>query len=152
MRVIDLPESMRNEYERQKNYLDKTVESLRRKLAHNSDQHRVNLTQTMSENVSLIQEIAELRREIKALRSNPGASEGSTSATAEGSSLTSKLGTSGVTAPLSTAAENDMLLELENNRIEIGRLQDMASNLEESLKTLIARSGVAAYEAPAPTK
>jgi len=86
VRVIDLPESMRNEYERQKNYLDKTVESLHRKLAHNSDQHPVNLTQTMSENVSLIQEIAELRKEIKALRSNPGANEGSAASPADGSS------------------------------------------------------------------
>jgi WD40 repeat protein len=133
VRVIELPESMKSEYERQKNYLDKTVESLRRKLVHNSDQHRVNLTQTMSENVTLIQEIAELRREIKALRTNPSESTGNTTPTPH----ESKAG--GTVSQLSSAAENDILLEIENNRIEIGRLKEMAGDLEASLKALMAR-------------
>ena len=135
VRVVDLPENMKMEYERQKNYLDKTVESLRRKLAHNSDQHRVNLTQTMSENVTLIQEIAELRREIKTLRTNPGVSESGTPIPAD----TAVSKASGIATPLSSAAENDVLLEIENNRVEIGRLKDMAGDLEASLKSLMAR-------------
>eukprot|EP00882_Tetradesmus_deserticola_P034328 GHRQ01039345.1.p1 GENE.GHRQ01039345.1~~GHRQ01039345.1.p1 ORF type:complete len:139 (-),score=44.68 GHRQ01039345.1:263-679(-) len=54
-----------NEYTRQRNYLEKTIDSLKRKLAADSEAHRADELRIMSQNVSLIRELNELRREIK---------------------------------------------------------------------------------------
>ena len=53
------------EYARQRNYLEKTIESLKRKLAADAEAHRTDELRIMSQNVSLIRELNELRREIK---------------------------------------------------------------------------------------
>jgi hypothetical protein len=54
------------EYARQRNYLEKTIESLKRKLAADAEAHRTDELRIMGQNVSLIRELNELRREIKA--------------------------------------------------------------------------------------
>lgn len=54
-----------SEYTRQRNYLEKTIDSLKRKLAADSEAHRADELRIMSQNVSLIRELNELRREIK---------------------------------------------------------------------------------------
>ena len=56
---------MNSEYTRQRNYLEKTIDSLKRKLAADSEAHRADELRIMSQNVSLIRELNELRREIK---------------------------------------------------------------------------------------
>merc|ERR1719446_41173 len=56
------------EYTRQREYLEKSVESLKRKLNRNMELHRSDNTRMMQENVSLIKEINELRREIKGMK------------------------------------------------------------------------------------
>ena len=53
------------EYTRQREYLEKSVESLKRKLNKNMELHRNDNARMMQENVSLIKEINDLRREIK---------------------------------------------------------------------------------------
>lgn len=53
------------EYARQRNYLEKTIESLKRKLAADAEAHRTDELRIMSQNVSLIRELNELRRQIK---------------------------------------------------------------------------------------
>lgn len=53
------------EYARQRNYLEKTIESLKRKLAADSEAHRADELKIMSQNVTLLRELNELRREIK---------------------------------------------------------------------------------------
>jgi hypothetical protein len=53
------------EYARQRQYLEKTVESLKKKLAADVETHRVEGLRVMQQNVALIKEINELRREIK---------------------------------------------------------------------------------------
>jgi phage host-nuclease inhibitor protein Gam len=53
------------EYARQRNYLEKTIESLKRKLAADAEAHRTDELRIMGQNVSLIRELNELRREIK---------------------------------------------------------------------------------------
>ncbi|WIA38592.1 hypothetical protein OEZ86_001902 [Tetradesmus obliquus] len=57
-----------SEYTRQRNYLEKTIDSLKRKLAADSEAHRADELRIMSQNVSLIRELNELRREIKTLK------------------------------------------------------------------------------------
>jgi hypothetical protein len=56
------------EYVRQRSYLEKTIESLKRKLAADSEAHRADELRIMSQNVTLIRELNELRREIKVRR------------------------------------------------------------------------------------
>lgn len=56
------------EYTRQREYLEKSVDSLRRKLNKNMELHRSDNHRMMQENVALIKEINELRREIKGMK------------------------------------------------------------------------------------
>lgn len=57
-----------SEYGRQRDYLERTVESLKRKLAKDAEKSRADNMRIMAEHVALVQEINELRREIKVLR------------------------------------------------------------------------------------
>merc|ERR1711972_655817 len=65
---LDLDTDMQKEYNRQRDYLEKSVDSLKRKLEKDSQAHRIDNMRIMQENVSLITEINHLRREINALR------------------------------------------------------------------------------------
>jgi len=56
------------EYTRQREYLEKSVESLKRKLAKNSELAKSDNMRMMQENVSLVKEINDLRREIKQMK------------------------------------------------------------------------------------
>lgn len=63
-----LDADIQREYNRQRDYLDKSVESLKRKLLKDSDVHRQDNTRILQENVQLIREINDLRREIDYLK------------------------------------------------------------------------------------
>ena len=65
-----MEEDIQKEYNRQREYLEKSVESLKRKLQKDMELHRSDNMRIMQENVSLIKEINELRREVKVLRSS----------------------------------------------------------------------------------
>merc|ERR1712232_1335914 len=64
----ELDSDIQREYNRQKDYLQKSVESLKRKLLKDSDVHRRDNTCALQENVALIREINELRRDIDCLK------------------------------------------------------------------------------------
>merc|ERR1719356_1382578 len=64
----ELDSDIQREYNRQRDYLEKSVESLKRKLLKDSDVHRQDNTRILQENVALIREINELRREIDYLK------------------------------------------------------------------------------------
>eukprot|EP01064_Diplonema_japonicum_P011612 TRINITY_DN1900_c3_g1_i2.p1 TRINITY_DN1900_c3_g1~~TRINITY_DN1900_c3_g1_i2.p1 ORF type:complete len:1214 (+),score=235.47 TRINITY_DN1900_c3_g1_i2:41-3643(+) len=61
-------EDIQKESNRQRDYLERTVESLKKKLVKDADTHRADANRIMHENVVLIQEINQLRREIKMLK------------------------------------------------------------------------------------
>jgi hypothetical protein len=65
---MDLDTDQQKEYNRQRDYLEKSVDSLKRKLEKDSHVHRIDNMRIMGENVSLIREINDLRREINALK------------------------------------------------------------------------------------
>jgi len=67
-KTIDLDTDMQKEYNRQRDYLEKSVDSLKRKLEKDSQVHRIDNMRIMQENVSLIREINDLRREINVLK------------------------------------------------------------------------------------
>merc|ERR1711865_1239159 len=59
---------IQREYNRQRDYLEKSVESLKRKLLKDSEVHRQDNMRILQENVALIREINDLRREINYLK------------------------------------------------------------------------------------
>lgn len=59
---------IQKEYSRQREHLERSVASLRKKLAKDSEIHRADNVRIMQENVSLIKEINDLRRELKIAR------------------------------------------------------------------------------------
>lgn len=61
--------NLEREAARQREYLEKTVDGLKRKLAKDSELHRTDNLRVMQENTALIKEINELRREIRTLKS-----------------------------------------------------------------------------------
>merc|ERR1719379_1425040 len=68
VKKMELDTDMQEEYNRQRDYLEKSVDSLKRKLEKDSQVHRIDNMRIMQENVSLIREINDLRREINALK------------------------------------------------------------------------------------
>lgn len=58
---------VQKEYNRQREYLEKSVESLKRKLAKDMEMHKNDNLRLMRENVSLTKEINELRREVNTI-------------------------------------------------------------------------------------
>merc|ERR1719321_2200199 len=72
---LDLDTDMQKEYNRQRDYLEKSVDSLKRKLEKDSQAHRIDNMRIMQENVSLIREINDLRREINTLKHERTAQE-----------------------------------------------------------------------------
>ena len=63
-----LDEDLQLEYARQREFLEKSIENLKRKLRKDSEAHKSDNTRLMNENVALIKEINELRREMKLAR------------------------------------------------------------------------------------
>jgi hypothetical protein len=77
-----LDEDIHREYQRQIEHLEKTVHSLKHKLHKDSETHKSENGRIMSENVALLKEINELRREMKsatmafATTAQPGTASG----------------------------------------------------------------------------
>eukprot|EP00824_Muranothrix_gubernata_P021577 TRINITY_DN4716_c0_g2_i2.p1 TRINITY_DN4716_c0_g2~~TRINITY_DN4716_c0_g2_i2.p1 ORF type:complete len:182 (+),score=32.48 TRINITY_DN4716_c0_g2_i2:335-880(+) len=63
-----LEADIQQEYERQREYLEKSVDSLKRRLTKDMELYRSENMRIMQENVSLIKEINELRRENKMMK------------------------------------------------------------------------------------
>eukprot|EP00744_Colponema_vietnamica_P001225 GILI01002055.1.p1 GENE.GILI01002055.1~~GILI01002055.1.p1 ORF type:complete len:1251 (-),score=376.19 GILI01002055.1:222-3974(-) len=68
MKVQEVDDDIQKEYNRQRDYLERSVESLKRKLAKDSQVHQQDNMRIMQENVALIKEINDLRREIKQIK------------------------------------------------------------------------------------
>jgi len=64
----ELDVDIQREYNRQRDYLEKSVESLKRKLLKDSEVHRQDNMRVLQENVALIREINKLRQEIDYLK------------------------------------------------------------------------------------
>ena len=59
---------MHQEFQRHRNYLERTVQGLQKKLIKDSSNFNKDSSRIMQENVALIKEINELRREITVAR------------------------------------------------------------------------------------
>uniref|UniRef100_A0A7S0VMW2 Cilia- and flagella-associated protein 57 n=1 Tax=Hemiselmis tepida TaxID=464990 RepID=A0A7S0VMW2_9CRYP len=114
-------QDIQKEYNRQRDYLEKTVESLKKKLSKDMDLHKTDSTRIMHENVALIKEINELRREIKALKQGgmrpPGGGATGKDTPASGRATSSRMGA-------------DPSKEIDMQREEIRRLRNRVDELE----------------------
>eukprot|EP00920_Eleutheroschizon_duboscqi_P009987 GHVT01023304.1.p1 GENE.GHVT01023304.1~~GHVT01023304.1.p1 ORF type:complete len:628 (+),score=105.56 GHVT01023304.1:452-2335(+) len=72
---VAVKDSVATELTRHRDYLENTVQSLKTKLAKDSQLHRQDNLKLMQENVSLIREINELRREIVSLKKDENLSK-----------------------------------------------------------------------------
>eukprot|EP00736_Rhodelphis_marinus_P001057 Rmarinus@m.11291 len=117
----EIDTDIHKEYQRQREYLEKSVESLKRKLQKDSELHRTDTRSIMQENQMLLKEINELRREVKALRQQQKALP-----LAAGDSRESRRGRGSARDP---RPPEQYERELEMQREEIGRLRDQVDQL-----------------------
>lgn len=76
MTMGQVDEGIQREYHRQRDYLERTVRSLKNKLDKDMQLHRTDNLRIMQENVALIKEINELRREIRQLKNKAAGGTG----------------------------------------------------------------------------
>ncbi|XRB08616.1 cilia- and flagella-associated protein 57 [Pycnococcus provasolii] len=105
LQLSAVDEDIQREYNRQREYLEKSVESLKRKLNKDQELHRTEGMRIMSENVSLIGEINLLRRDVRTLKA---------------ANRMNKPKKAGAPAP-------DYAREVEMQKAEIRRLRDALS-------------------------
>ncbi|KAM6217017.1 cilia- and flagella-associated protein 57 [Rhynchocyon petersi] len=67
--IAGLNTDLQQEYSRQREHLERNLATLKKKVVKESELHRTDYVRIMQENVSLIKEINELRRELKLTRS-----------------------------------------------------------------------------------
>lgn len=124
---------LEREAARQREYLEKTVDGLKRKLAKDSELHRTDNLRIMQENTALIKEINELRREIRALKSRlSGGAPPTASTSARGGGTGGRPG-----SPTDALALSEGLRkELDMQRDLISRLREDAAAKEARIRQL----------------
>lgn len=113
------------EYARQKEYLERSIDALKKKLAKDSAMHRADNLRVMQENMSLIHEINDLRRaqrELKQAISTDADRDRDAAATARSKRGTSRYGTG-----------SDASAIIAQNREELGRLKAEIRRLEDAM-------------------
>ena len=66
---MNVDQDIQKEYGRQREHLEKTVNSLKLKLSKDAEMHKADNIRIMQENVTLIKEVNDLRKELKNSRS-----------------------------------------------------------------------------------
>ena len=140
-RGLQVDQDIQKEYNRQRDFLEKTVDSLKRKLSKDTDLHKTDSTRIMQENVILIKEINELRREVKSLRQG-----GHPAATRKGSGTGKRTPLSGddVKGYLSKDLHKEIDMqreEIQRLRLRVDELQGIASNRPISREKLPPMEG-----------
>ena len=120
-RSATLESEVKEEFAAHTAFLAKTVESLKKKVNQDSDRHKQEISSVMGENLNLLREIHDLRKEIRTIRSTYSADTHQQGATSNGTQ--------------DTAHRDRFLKEIEANRAEMQRLRDRAQELEDQLRT-----------------
>ncbi|KAL6752180.1 WD repeat domain 65-like protein [Haematococcus lacustris] len=135
---------LEREAARQREYLEKTVDSLKRKLAKDSELHRTDNLRIMQENTALIKEINELRREIRSLRGRAGGTGPTMPGLAGASMVPGASGAAGgrLGGPVAGPHAHDMTeglrKELDMQRELISRMRDDANAKQARIRQLEA--------------
>lgn len=125
------------EQNRQRDYLEKSVESLKRRLAKDSEVHRQDNIKIMQENASLICEINDLRREVNLLRLER--QEARVQGTARCGSQTNKKtrDSSDASRDRRKSAEMQTLLESQKEQIVMltAQVEELQNKLQKGCQT-----------------
>ncbi|KAK1165059.1 hypothetical protein AOXY_G13492 [Acipenser oxyrinchus oxyrinchus] len=135
--IVGVDADIQKEYARQREHLERTVASLQKKLTKDTEIHRADNIRIMQENVTLIREINELRRELKVTRTHlhdleaenrlnrKKGKQGSTELRVRSTDDRSRTVTR-----LNFEEEAERIIELQ--RLEIQRLRDQTHAQEQS--------------------
>jgi chromosome segregation ATPase len=127
-------QDIQKEYDRQRDHLEKTVNSLKYKLSKDSEIHKSDNIRIMQENVMLIKEVNDLRKELKVSRSKNQDLE-----TALGISRKNAVTTTEAIVQALHVHQGNHLIEEKHNELngiieyqrdEIKRLRDNVEDLE----------------------
>ncbi|XP_021796068.1 cilia- and flagella-associated protein 57 isoform X4 [Papio anubis] len=134
--IAGLNTDLQQEYARQREHLERNLATLKKKVVKESELHRTDYVRIMQENVSLIKEINELRRELKFTRSQVYDLEAALKLTkkvrpqevSETEPSRDMLSTA-PTARLNEQEETGRIIEMQ--RLEIQRLRDQIQEQEQ---------------------
>jgi hypothetical protein len=126
----NMDEDLQKEFARQRLFLEKTIENLKKKLTKDAEAHRADTARVLNENVALLKEVNELRREAKQLRKraerpffvpNVAGRKGVTDTPARGADGARAAGAAGAAAgePSDIDLSADAAREIERLRVEI---------------------------------
>ncbi|XP_068095524.1 cilia- and flagella-associated protein 57 [Hyperolius riggenbachi] len=129
--IVGIDADIQREHARQREHLERSLSTLQKKLAKDTEIHRVDNVRIMQENVTLIKEINELRRELKVSRTKVHDLEAALGLDRKNrtSSLTDSKGSSlnGHQSPgvlrLNIEEETERIIEMQ--KLEIKRLRDL---------------------------
>ncbi|XP_070224410.1 cilia- and flagella-associated protein 57 isoform X2 [Bos mutus] len=133
--IAGLNSDLQQEYARQREHLERNLATLKKKVVKESELHRTDYVRIMQENVSLIKEINELRRELKFTRSQVYDLEAALKLTKkirpEVSETVSSEDLPSVppTMRLNVQEETGRIIEMQ--RLEIQRLRDQIQEQEQ---------------------
>ncbi|XP_058408127.1 cilia- and flagella-associated protein 57 isoform X4 [Diceros bicornis minor] len=134
--IVGLNTDLQQEYARQREHLERNLATLKKKVVKESELHRADYVRIMQENVSLIKEINELRRELKFTRSQVYDLEAALKLTKkirpqEVPETVSSEDVPGVasTVRLNEQEETERIIEMQ--RLEIQRLRDQIQEQEQ---------------------
>ncbi|XP_068808902.1 cilia- and flagella-associated protein 57 isoform X4 [Struthio camelus] len=125
--TVGLDTDLQQEYLRQREYLERNLATLKKKVVKESEIHRADYVRIMQENVSLIKEINELRRELKVTRTQVHDLQSTLGLTKKKQVIrdpapSSELLTSPAVLRLNAEKESEKIIEMQ--QLEIQRLRD----------------------------
>ncbi|XP_038967123.1 cilia- and flagella-associated protein 57 isoform X2 [Rattus norvegicus] len=134
--IAGLNSDLQQEYARQREHLERNLATLKKKVVKEGELHRADYVRIMQENVSLIKEINELRRELKLTRSQIydlesalKVSKKTRAQEAPESVLTKDVVGTSSTMRLNEQEETGRIIEMQ--RLEIRRLRDQIQEQEQ---------------------
>ncbi|KAM4872713.1 cilia- and flagella-associated protein 57 isoform 2-T3 [Thomomys bottae] len=134
--IAGLNSDLQQEYARQREHLERNLATLKKKVVKESELHRTDYVRIMQENVSLIKEINELRRELKLTRSQVFDLESALKLTKKGrpqeiaeTAPTTAMAPVSPTKRLNEQEETERIIEMQ--RLEIRRLRDQIQEQEQ---------------------
>jgi len=137
-RTAPLAGELKAEFGTHTEFLARTVESLKRKVSEDHVAHRGEVSNVMQDNLGLIKEINELRKEIGRLKQQMPDGAPAGGATAPGASTVGPSGTLGATGASSVHQDPSVLAatqkEIETNRVEIQKMRTKIEELEKSIQ------------------
>ncbi|EDL30489.1 RIKEN cDNA 1110020C03 [Mus musculus] len=134
--IAGLNSDLQQEYARQREHLERNLATLKKKVIKEGELHRTDYVRIMQENVSLIKEINELRRELKLTRSQIydlesalKVSKKTRSQEVPESVISKDVVGSTSTMRLNEQEETGRIIEMQ--RLEIRRLRDQIQEQEQ---------------------